>query len=448
MAQSHILSAVESEMTTGAGRCKGDPSERDVQVSLDDRDLWTKFQCLTNEMIVTKNGRWKYVNGEWVPGGKAEAPPANPIYLHPESPNFGAHWMKEPVSFAKVKLTNKSNGNGQIMLNSLHKYEPRVHLVKVGTEPRRILTFPFPETQFIAVTAYQNEEVTSLKIKYNPFAKAFLDAKERPESCYQRDFMPSYSQSQQTQYPQYGTWILPQSVYSAPSHHPALPAPLTPCDRYATSSPLRSQRSSPYSSLQHRKTHSPMPPAAPVPHLPYADPQVTTAAMFSPSSSFAWSMAPQTVPSPLSGCTMNWPTNLSPSPPHATTPIVTNPGSPPTSHHLHTLDGSGWHHVSVSNTSSSPDLIMSGGQTYHHYQQGTNDYTSLIPGEHTTQPEYQDPIPHHTSGSPSRSIAATPPMYRHVDKVEVMSEHYSDEGAESPASRQECWSPLTASHPI
>lgn len=63
------------------------------------------------------------------------------------------------------------------MLNSLHKYEPRVHLVRVGTEDRRLVTYPFPETQFIAVTAYQNEEVTSLKIKYNPFAKAFLDAK-------------------------------------------------------------------------------------------------------------------------------------------------------------------------------------------------------------------------------------------------------------------------------
>jgi hypothetical protein len=58
--------------------------------------------------------RWKYVNGEWVPGGKAEVPPPNPIYMHPESPNFGAHWMKEPVSFAKVKLTNKTNGNGQV----------------------------------------------------------------------------------------------------------------------------------------------------------------------------------------------------------------------------------------------------------------------------------------------------------------------------------------------
>jgi brachyury protein len=67
------------------------------------------------------------------------------------------------------------------MLNSLHKYEPRVHVVRVGSEHRRVVTYPFPETQFIAVTAYQNEEVTSLKIKYNPFAKAFLDAKERPD---------------------------------------------------------------------------------------------------------------------------------------------------------------------------------------------------------------------------------------------------------------------------
>ena len=55
------------------------------------------------------------------------------------------------------------------------------------------MTFPFPETQFVAVTAYQNEEVTSLKIKYNPFAKAFLDAKERPDSYYQRELQQNYS---------------------------------------------------------------------------------------------------------------------------------------------------------------------------------------------------------------------------------------------------------------
>lgn len=123
--------------------------------------------------------------------------------------------MKEPISFAKVKLTNKTNGNGQIMLNSLHKYEPRVHLVRVGTEQRKVVTYPFPETQFIAVTAYQNEEVTSLKIKYNPFAKAFLDAKERPDSVYARE-NSSYS------------WFFPNNNYTTS------PTTYSTSDRYQT----------------------------------------------------------------------------------------------------------------------------------------------------------------------------------------------------------------------
>ncbi|XP_042862457.1 T-box transcription factor T-like [Penaeus japonicus] len=201
-------------------------------VVLEDRDLWTRFQVLTNEMIVTKSGRrmfpvvkvsisgldpsamysillefvqidnhrWKYVNGEWVAGGKPEVAPASAVYIHCDSPNFGNHWMKEPVSFAKVKLTNKTNGNGQIMLNSLHKYEPRLHVVQVGAEQRTISCHAFPECQFIAVTAYQNEEVTALKIKHNPFAKAFLDSKERPDLQAQRDIMASYPQPHHQQY--------------------------------------------------------------------------------------------------------------------------------------------------------------------------------------------------------------------------------------------------------
>ncbi|CAG2117102.1 unnamed protein product, partial [Medioppia subpectinata] len=61
-------------------------------------------------------------------------------------------------------------------------YEPRVHVIRVDSEENceKILTFNFMETQFIAVTAYQNEEVTQLKIRHNPFAKAFQDARERP----------------------------------------------------------------------------------------------------------------------------------------------------------------------------------------------------------------------------------------------------------------------------
>lgn len=53
MAASHILSAVEP--TVGGGARGG--REREVSVALDDRELWVRFQTLTNEMIVTKNGR-------------------------------------------------------------------------------------------------------------------------------------------------------------------------------------------------------------------------------------------------------------------------------------------------------------------------------------------------------------------------------------------------------
>jgi hypothetical protein len=49
------------------------------------------------------------------------------------------------------------------MLNSLHKYEPRLHIVKVtNNQKKKISSFNFPETQFIAVTAYQNEEVSTI----------------------------------------------------------------------------------------------------------------------------------------------------------------------------------------------------------------------------------------------------------------------------------------------
>lgn len=52
----HLLSAVESELQAGSE--KGDPTERELKVSLDESELWQKFKDLTNEMIVTKNGRW------------------------------------------------------------------------------------------------------------------------------------------------------------------------------------------------------------------------------------------------------------------------------------------------------------------------------------------------------------------------------------------------------
>ena len=51
----------------------------------------------------------------------------------------------------------------QTILNSMHKYQPRFHLVR-ATDIMKLpystfKTYVFKETQFIAVTAYQNEKV-------------------------------------------------------------------------------------------------------------------------------------------------------------------------------------------------------------------------------------------------------------------------------------------------
>lgn len=51
----HLLTAVENELQAGSE--KGDPTERQLKVGLDENELWQKFKELTNEMIVTKNGR-------------------------------------------------------------------------------------------------------------------------------------------------------------------------------------------------------------------------------------------------------------------------------------------------------------------------------------------------------------------------------------------------------
>lgn len=43
--------------------------------------------------------------------------PGNKVYVHPESPNTGAHWMRQEISFGKLKLTNNkgaNNNNAQV----------------------------------------------------------------------------------------------------------------------------------------------------------------------------------------------------------------------------------------------------------------------------------------------------------------------------------------------
>ena len=60
----------------------------------------------------------------------------------------------------------------QIILNSMHKFQPRFHVVYVYpksedcTKTQNYKTFVFPETKFMAVTAYQNHRVCLFKFLY------------------------------------------------------------------------------------------------------------------------------------------------------------------------------------------------------------------------------------------------------------------------------------------
>ena len=38
--------------------------------------------------------------------GSADAPMPGRVYIHPDSPGLGEDWMRQVVSFDKVKLTN------------------------------------------------------------------------------------------------------------------------------------------------------------------------------------------------------------------------------------------------------------------------------------------------------------------------------------------------------
>uniref|UniRef100_A0A665XA96 T-box domain-containing protein n=1 Tax=Echeneis naucrates TaxID=173247 RepID=A0A665XA96_ECHNA len=109
-----------------------------VRMTLENSSLWKSFHCIGTEMIITKHGRrmfphcsislaglqpfanyvimmdmvpvdsfkYRWKKEQWEVAGKAEPQPPCRTYMHPDSPATGSHWMKQSLSFLKVKLTN------------------------------------------------------------------------------------------------------------------------------------------------------------------------------------------------------------------------------------------------------------------------------------------------------------------------------------------------------
>ncbi|KAJ6657432.1 hypothetical protein lerEdw1_002491 [Lerista edwardsae] len=209
------------------GNVSSPPSEEareataEVHVDLQGSELWKRFHEIGTEMIITKAGRrmfpsvrvkvkgldpekqyclaidvvpvdskrYRYVyhSSQWMVAGNTDHSCIAPrLYVHPDSPCSGETWMRQIISFDRVKLTNNEmDDKGHIILQSMHKYRPRVHVIVQDSRfdlsliqslpAAGVQTFSFKETEFTTVTAYQNQQITKLKIDRNPFAKGFRD---------------------------------------------------------------------------------------------------------------------------------------------------------------------------------------------------------------------------------------------------------------------------------
>uniref|UniRef100_A0A0N5AQI6 T-box domain-containing protein n=1 Tax=Syphacia muris TaxID=451379 RepID=A0A0N5AQI6_9BILA len=116
-----------------------DDGVRDTpKAELDDKALWDEFSKIGTEMVITKSGRrifpaikvkvsgldkrskyillldivpadecrYKFHNSRWMVAGKADPEMPKRLYVHPDSPATGEHWMAKGANFHKLKLTN------------------------------------------------------------------------------------------------------------------------------------------------------------------------------------------------------------------------------------------------------------------------------------------------------------------------------------------------------
>ncbi|NXS64157.1 TBX5 factor, partial [Brachypteracias leptosomus] len=177
-----------------------------IKVFLHERELWLKFHEVGTEMIITKAGRrmfpsykvkvtglnpktkyillmdivpaddhrYKFADNKWSVTGKAEPAMPGRLYVHPDSPATGAHWMRQLVSFQKLKLTNNHlDPFGHVSTGSSTRVHRPLQLrVPPNDQTISPLSQAMPWTCDEPV-AFPPFQITQLKIENNPFAKGF-----------------------------------------------------------------------------------------------------------------------------------------------------------------------------------------------------------------------------------------------------------------------------------
>ncbi|NXB49787.1 TBX22 factor, partial [Leucopsar rothschildi] len=183
-----------------------------VQVELQGSELWGRFHDIGTEMIITKAGRrmfpsvrvkvkgleplqqyyiaidvvpvdskrYRYVyhSSQWMVAGDTDHSCITPrLYIHPDSPPCsGETWMRQIISFDRVKLTNNEmDDKGHVGVGQPRRGHRGGAEHHPGVGGRGDGAPRWPQPLVPARPPLFTLQITKLKIDRNPFAKGFRD---------------------------------------------------------------------------------------------------------------------------------------------------------------------------------------------------------------------------------------------------------------------------------
>lgn len=151
------------------------------QVEIEDEEYYNVSLC----MVSTDDHKWKYRQGTWLPllatrlGDKDDESRCNLFHENIK----GHELIYAGINFDKLKLSNRQTptSSQSVCLQSFRRYVPVVRISRSDhSDEASVQEIRFNETEFIAVTHYQNERITLLKKSYNPHAKGFVLSEGSP----------------------------------------------------------------------------------------------------------------------------------------------------------------------------------------------------------------------------------------------------------------------------
>jgi len=91
-----------------------------LQVRLSGLDVLSQYVVML-DFIPLDDSRYRYSfqTSQWLQAGRADPRAPARVHVHQDSPADGGHWMRSPVSFDRLKLTNNAMDDNGYVSSSL-----------------------------------------------------------------------------------------------------------------------------------------------------------------------------------------------------------------------------------------------------------------------------------------------------------------------------------------